>query len=143
MRLHLIKLCVGVDTVEELAGRVEARIEANRKSGRGRLCEHVTRMFPRRAAELLEGGSLYWVMKGLIRARQKILALEPVEGEDGVTRCAIRLEPAVAPIEPRPRRAFQGWRYLTAYEAPNDLDRREVAGGGARLRAELAELGLS
>ena len=78
-------------------------------------------MWPKRADELLAGGSLFWVMKGQIRARQRILALEPREGEDGIRRCAIILAQDMVNTSLTPRRAFQGWRYLTQDQAPPDL----------------------
>jgi hypothetical protein len=78
-------------------------------------------MWPRRAGELLLGGSLYWVIRGVIRARQRIAGLEEVVGEDGIRRCAIVFDPALVPTVPRPRRAFQGWRYLAASDAPPDI----------------------
>ena len=78
-------------------------------------------MWPRRAAELLQGGSLYWVIRGVIRVRQRIAALEEVTGEDAIRRCAIVFDPALAPVAPRPRAAFQGWRYLAAKDAPPDI----------------------
>lgn len=82
---------------------------------------HVTRMWPRREDELLQGGSLYWVMRGLIRARQVIIGLDRVTGEDGIQRCAIRLATELVLTEVAPRRPFQGWRYLEPDAAPADL----------------------
>lgn len=105
---------------------------------------HVTRMWPRRAAELLEGGSLYWVMKGAVACRQRIAALEEARGEDGVRRCRIVLDPELIRVSPAPRRAFQGWRYLAAADAPPDLG----PVGGAEddlpeaLREALARMGV-
>ena len=81
-QLHLLKLCVGADTVEDLLDWQAAR----RAEAPGRPLAHVTRMWPRREAELLDGGSLYWVFKGLVLARQPILGMEPREGADGVRR---------------------------------------------------------
>jgi len=120
-KLHLIKLCVGAETVEDLTGW-QARIMAEaRASGRDPQPVHVTRMWPKREGDLLAGGSLYWVIKGLVLCRQRILALEPREGSDGVRRCAIRLAPEIARTLPQPRRPFQGWRYLKPEDAPRDL----------------------
>ena len=116
--LHLVKLCVGVDNVAELA---------RRQSGRGGAACHVTRQWPRRSDALLDGGSLYWVIRGQIAARQRITALERLTGPDGAQRCAIRLEARLHRTRPTPRRPFQGWRYLKAADAPPDLD----AGGAA------------
>lgn len=141
MTVHLVKLCVGADSVEDLASWVTSRAERNASGPFGRVSDHVTRMFPKRRAELLAGGSLYWVIKGVILVRQQIIGLEPVTGDDEIERCAILLEPKLVLTEAQPQRAFQGWRYLKPEAAPKDLEtgaRREPAG----LRAELAALGL-
>lgn len=110
--IHLQKLCVGATSVEDLATWQAARLP------RGPLT-HVTRMFPRNPEVI--GGSLYWVIKGLILCRQEILDLLPVDEGDGITRCAIHLAPAIHRTEAAPRRAFQGWRYLAPADAPRDL----------------------
>jgi hypothetical protein len=115
MPLHLMKLCVGIDSIERLAEFQARRLE---ETGRN---AHVTRQTPRRAPEILDGGSLYWVIGGLIRVRQRILAIEPFTGEDGTRRCRIELDPRLVPVTPRRQRAFQGWRYLRAEDAPPDL----------------------
>jgi hypothetical protein len=111
--LHLLKLCVGADGVEDLADW-----HASQPPGPLR---HVTRTRPKRADDVLDGGSLYWVFKGLVLARQRILGLDPAPGTDGVTRCAIVLDRALVRTEAQPRRPFQGWRYLPAAEAPPDI----------------------
>jgi hypothetical protein len=127
--LHLIKLCVGVDSVDDLiAWRMLHPDRANR---------HVTRMWPKREAELLDGGSLYWVIRGVIRLRQPILRLDEVTGQDGIRRCGIVMDPAMIRTAPAPRRAFQGWRYLNAADAPPDLG--PVANGDPELPPELEE----
>ncbi len=118
--LHLLKLCVGIDSVEALEASIARRRAAADDPGNWHPV-HVTRMFPRRAGELLAGGSLYWVIGGEIRARQEILALEERMGEDGIRRCAIHLSPTLMRTQPVPRRPFQGWRYLPAAEAPPDI----------------------
>lgn len=115
--IHLLKLCVGADSVEDLADW--QRSQAARWP-RGRAI-HVTRMWPRREAEVLAGGSLYWVIKGLVSCRQRILHLEAVKEGDGVTRCAIHLEATIHRTAAAARRPFQGWRYLPPTEAPPDL----------------------
>jgi hypothetical protein len=120
-RLHLLKLCVGADGIEDLARWRERSAAAARAAGRDPALRHVTRMWPRRAAEVLRGGSLYWVFKGVILARNRILAFEPVDGEDGVRRCAIVLDDALVRTQAQPRRPFQGWRYLEDADAPPDL----------------------
>jgi hypothetical protein len=137
--LHLIKLCVGAETTDDLGAWQRQR----RTQAADGLPRHVTRMWPRRAGELLDGGSLYWVFKGVLLARQSILRLEEVDRGDGIARCGIVLDPAVIRVEARTRRPFQGWRYLPAADAPADLP----AGRSAdvlppRLEAALAEIGV-
>jgi len=119
--LHLVKLCVGTDSIEDLRQWQSQRTAERLARGEDPRPRHVTRMWPRRDAELLAGGSLYWVIRGVIRVRQKIADLQEVRGEDGIRRCAIILEPALIPVAPRPRAAFQGWRYLVAKDAPPDI----------------------
>jgi hypothetical protein len=137
MTLHLIKLCVGVSAIEEMKSWVAIA------KGTGQVLDHVTRMFPRRKDEILSGGSLYWVIRGLILCRQPIADLVPIVGGDGIERCQIVFMPQIIPVRPTPRKAFQGWRYLLADDAPIDMPR----GTGDRdmdekMRRELAELGL-
>jgi hypothetical protein len=140
--LHLIKLCVGCDSVKDL----EDWIREKRRQTRGKKTEHVhrTRMVPKRAAELTDGGSLYWVIRGAVLCRQRLIDVRPYVDKAGIGRCQLVLEPKVVLVEPQPRRAFQGWRYLAPNDAPRDLDR---AAPGAKampeaLRRELRELGL-
>lgn len=138
--LHLIKLCVGVERPEELKKWQEKRrIQTGRSAA-----FHITRMWPRRQDELLDGGSLYWVMKGLIKARQEITGLEQVVGEDGISRCAILLKEDIVNVELTPKRAFQGWRYLQGIKVPRDTietsDRDDDLPDS--LRRELAQLGV-
>ena len=142
--LHLLKLCVGAARVEDLSAWQSRYAASARAAGRDPTLRHVTRMQPRRAAELLAGGSLYWVFSGLILARQRILALDPERGEDGVERCAIVLDAEIVRTEAQPRRPFQGWRYLPGAEAPPDLPQGANADGdmpGEMSRA-LAALGV-
>lgn len=143
MTLHLIKLCVGCDSVEDLAEWIEHRLKQKRKAGEKPEHGHVTRMVPKRSADLLGGGSLYWVIKGTVQARQRLLDIRPFVDKEGIGRCRLVLQPKVVRTEWQPRRPFQGWRYLDAKDAPRDLK----AGRGGddlppRLRAELAGLGL-
>jgi hypothetical protein len=142
MALHLIKLCVGVDTVQDLEDWI---VEKRRKTkGNAREHIHTTRMVPKRAEELLDGGSLFWVIRGELICRQTLLDVRPFVDRDGVGRCRLVLEPKVVLVAPRPYRAFQGWRYLVAEEAPRDLGRAApgVAKLPENLRRELRELGL-
>ncbi len=138
--IHMVKICVGAETVGDLA-RWQRDPRAKGPDG---LPRHVTRMWPRRTAELLDGGSLYWVFKGTILARQRILRLDEVTGGDGVTRCGIVLDAEIVRTGGAPRRPFQGWRYLKPADAPADLPRAR-AGDDALppdLDAALAEIGL-
>ena len=144
MPLHIVKLCVGVDAVEELQDWVERRLADMRRRGDRPEQRHTTRMVPRRAEELLAGGSLYWVIRGSIQVRQRLLDIRPFRDGEGVQRCHLVLEPRLTPTEWQPRRAFQGWRYLEANDAPADLagSRAAVAALPPELRRELADLGL-
>ena len=142
MTLHLIKLCVGCDSVQDL----ENWIRQKQKGKRGGKREHIhrTRMVPKQAEELTDGGSLFWVIRGEIACRQRILDVRPFRRQGWVGRCALALEPKVVLVEPRPHRAFQGWRYLVDKDAPRDLSK--AAPGAAampeKMRRELRELGL-
>lgn len=130
-------MCVGIDSVAHLRECMEMRFNKERR------ITHVTRMTPRRRGELLAGGSLYWVIKRQVQARQKLLALEPVTGSDGINRCALVLDPEIVATRPQPRRAFQGWRYLAGDDAPADLPRDTALDDmPATMREELLELGL-
>ena len=143
MTVHLIKLCVGCDSIDDLAEWIEYRLDEARRAGRPLVHQHVTRMVPKRAAELLDGGSLYWVIKGNVQVRQRLLDVQPFVDDDGIGRCRLVLEPVVVETEWQPKRPFQGWRYLDPREAPHDL--KEGRGGDdlpPALRAELAQLGL-
>jgi hypothetical protein len=141
MALHLIKLCVGADRIEDLADwQIKRAAERKKKGGAGDIF-HVTRMTPKRADELLAGGSLYWVIKGQIAVRQRLLALRPVVRE-GIPHCALVLDTKLVPTVRRPHRAFQGWRYLDPKDAPRDLKASDKAKLPDALRAELTDLGL-
>ena len=142
MTLHLIKLCVGVDTLEELALWQKGRLAELKKKKKPLELMHVTRQTPKRADELLDGGSLYWVIKGQVAARQQLIALRPVS-KNSVPHCGIVYEPKLIATARRSHRPFQGWRYLNANDAPADA--RELKGGKGlpeALKAELLELGL-
>ena len=114
---HLLKLSVGTDDIDGLA-QWQALPQAQTADG---LPRHVTRMWPKREAEILNGGSIYWVIKGVILCRQPILRLDEVVGQDGIRRCAIVSKPGLIRVEATPKRPFQGWRYLAAEDAPADL----------------------
>lgn len=142
MALHLIKLCVGADSVADLEAWIKQKFKP-KKSGQKPDRFHTTRMVPKRIDELI-GGSLYWVIRGQITCRERILDIRPFTDKDGIGRCKIVLDGKVTLVEPRPRAAFQGWRYLEPKDAPRDLAR--AAPGAARMpeamRRELQELGL-
>jgi hypothetical protein len=144
MALNLIKLCVGADSVRDLEDWIKQRLKEKRKRGEKPEHIHRTRMVPKRADELVDGGSLYWVIRGEIACRQCIRDVRPYRDKDGVGRCGLVLDPKVVLVAPRPFRAFQGWRYLAAKDAPPDL--AAAAPGAAampeKLRRELRELGL-
>ncbi|NNM71927.1 DUF1489 family protein [Enterovirga aerilata] len=142
MPLHLIKLCVGCDSIQDL----EAWVLERRRMPGGSPGEHIhtTRMMPKRCEALLDGGSLYWVIKGQLACRQRLLDVRPFTDADGIGRCRLVLEPAVVPVRPRPYRPFQGWRYLEPDDAPPDLG-DEAADVGVlpeTMRRELVALGL-
>jgi hypothetical protein len=138
--VHLVKLCVGAEAVSDL----EDWQRSPRAKGPDGLPRHITRMWPKRAAEILDGGSLYWVFKGMILCRQRILRLDEVTGQDGIRRCAIVLEPEVIRTQAAPRRPFQGWRYLAVGDAPPDLraGRESDDAVPADLNRALAEIGV-
>jgi hypothetical protein len=120
MTVHLIKLCVGVDTVKELADWQAERLQRLMRAGKTPELCHRTLQTPRRRAELLDGGSLNWVIKGSVLVRQRVLDLRPDVKDDGTACCGIVLDAELVTTRAHPRRAFQGWRYLEAADAPND-----------------------
>jgi hypothetical protein len=145
MPLHLVKLCVGCESVKELKGWVAERIQAARKKGLPPHHIHITRMTPKRAEELIAGGSLFWVIRGEIAAREKLIAIEPFRDRDGIGRCRLVMQPKVVAVSPRPMRAFQGGRYFTEDVAPPDLGKAAAASVAAMpepMRRELRDLGL-
>ena len=143
-KLHLIKLSVGSESVDSLAEWQGARMTERAALGLDPRPRHVTRMTPRRGEELVPGGSIFWVIQRRIQARQPLAALEPVTGEDGIARCALILEPVLYRTVHRPRRPFQGWRYLTVEDAPEDTDTNAemLADMPREMREELERMGL-
>jgi len=143
MALHLIKLCVGASDVDDLRAWIAYR---GRIAGNGARAEHIhtTRMFPKRANEIIAKGSLYWVIKGQVQCRQPILDLRRIVDDEGKSMCEIVMAPELHLTRLQPKRPFQGWRYLTTADAPDDI----VEGGdGAEampdaMRQELSALGL-
>jgi len=142
VKLHLIKLCVGADSIADLAAWQKKRAAERKKNGGRKDIMHITRMTPKRADDLLDGGSIYWVIKGQIAVRQRLLELRAVTRE-GVPHCALVLDKTLVPTERRFHRAFQGWRYFDPKDAPRDLKRGgRVSELPESLHAELASLGL-
>lgn len=138
MPVHLLKIAVGIDSIEHFQERMKAR----RKQGR--TFTHYTRHMPKRAEEVLKGGSLYWIVKGHIAVRCPIVGLEEAVLENKGPHCGIVMRTQLIPVLPLPRRPHQGWRYLEAEDAPPDV---ASAGKGTdklppKLLAELRDLGL-
>jgi hypothetical protein len=144
MPLNMIKLCVGVDSVADLEARIKSRLKEKKKKGQKPEHIHTTRMLPKRADEIIDGGSIYWVIRGQIACRERILDIRPFVDKDGIGRCRIVMDGKLVPVEPRPHRAFQGWRYYQQKDAPRDLSRAApgVANMPEQLRRDLRELGL-
>lgn len=134
MTVHILKLCVGADSVEELKAWQDWQLS---RGYRAPVCG--TRAWPKRREDVLAGGSLYWVIKGLIVVRQAIVDIAEVEDEHGL-RCGLYLDRRLVRVQPHPKRAFQGWRYLEAKDAPRDLQASEE-GLPEELRRQLAQLG--
>lgn len=134
--LHLMKLCVGAEGPEDL-------VHWQRRFGDGHAV-HVTRMWPKREEELLAGGSIFWVFKGVMLARQRIVRLDEHFRDDGIRRCALILDREIVPVTAVPRRPFQGWRYLSAGDAPADMPRGRIGDAALppQMAAALAEMGL-
>ncbi len=144
MTLHILKLCVGCDSVEELASWQRQRLATLRQADPAAELTHVTRQTPRREG-FAPGSSIYWVIGGFIRARQQITALREVRRADGILRCGLALDLELVSTEPVPRRAFQGWRYLSGAEAPADLAQGAASADAAMppaMRQALIELRL-
>ena len=137
MTVNIIKLCVGVSEVDELAAHQDFRRD------NGEELFHRTRMMPRRLNDVVDGGSLYWVIKGSIQVRQLITDIVPIVDEKGIKRCRLMLHHELVATRPQPRRPFQGWRYLKVEDAPVDLgpynSDHDIP---PSMRAELVELGL-
>lgn len=143
MSVHLVKLCVGIDAIDALARWQRQRLAANTKEIGRPLLFHKTRMVPKRQNELLEAGSIYWVIRGVIQVRQRIVGFETGQLDDGAKCCLIFLAPELVAVHPTPRRSFQGWRYLDAGDAPPDIDataKDDLLAMPQTMRRELAEL---
>ena len=136
------KLSVGSESIATLQDWQKIVVRRRNKLGLSPYHEHVTRMFPKQVEDLLDGGSVYWVIKGLVQCRNEIVALDQVTTQDGRKACSILMKPKLIPVVPTPKRPFQGWRYLKVDDAPADL--AEIGGANdlpPELRAKLANLG--
>ena len=144
MTVHLVKLCVGCDTVQDLKDWQDDRLKQLKRAGKTPELCHRTLQAPRRREEVLDGGSLYWVIRGVILVRQRIIDLRPDTKDDGTPCCGIVYDEQLVATRPQARRAFQGWRYLPAADAPADLRVvGEDEGDMPRaMRADLRELRL-
>ena len=145
MPLHLLKLCVGAESLDDLRTWIDTTIERKKRAGLPAEQIHTTRMMPRQRDELLDGGSLYWVIKGTIQARQRLIDIRPFTDVEGIGRCNLVLEPELIATRPQPRRPFQGWRYLKPGDAPDDLSIGSAEGAESltpTMRQDLIELGL-
>lgn len=144
MPLNLIKLAVGCESVPDFRRRIAERVQAAKKAGLPRHHVHITRMVPKRDAELLAGGSIFWVIRGEIAAREKLIAIEPFRDRDGIARCRLVMQPKVIAVAPRPMRPFQGWRYFLDTDRPPDLGSAaaSIEAMPEPMRRELRSLGL-
>lgn len=136
--LHMVKLCVGIRDIVHLQEAQARRMKADPP------LRHQTRNVPRRTAELLDGGSIYWVIAGAIVVRQAIVDIIQDRWDDGTACAGLVLDQRLVPVAARPTRAFQGWRYLAADDAPADLDGSHSAGDDLPdpMRRDLRALGL-
>ena len=143
MTIHLIKLSVGPDSLSDLAAWQAQRLKDKKRTGQKPELMHITRQTPKRAEEVLDGGSIYWVIKGFICARQKLLELRPVM-RDGIPHCGLVYDKELVRVKLQPRRPFQGWRYFNPKDAPADLAKGKdgLDDMPEKMRRELAELGL-
>lgn len=140
--MHLQKLSVGSESVDTLKDWQKVVVRRRKAKGLSAHHQHVTRMFPKQKDALLNGGSIYWIIKGVIQCRNQIVALEEVQTADGRKACSILMEPNIILTEPMPRRPFQGWRYLKAEDAPKDLHMPSGAQAlPASLRNRLIDIG--
>lgn len=144
MVLHIIKLCVGVNSIEHLAELDAEDLKRRRRERKKPELIFRTRQMPKRSAEIVPGGSVYWVIKGIVQVRQPLLELRPVKDAEGHAACDMVFANKLIAVRPVPRRAFQGWRYLEAGDAPADLggDAAAIAQIPDGMRRELMALGL-
>ena len=139
-----MKVSVGIESVQHLLEVQSRRLTDTTRHGVTPQLKHLTRNMPRRRNELLDGGSLYWVIKGVILVRQKLIGFKPTKRHNGAVACAILYKPEHIRTEPKKIRAFQGWRYLPTDKAPPDLDNLSQGENGlpVEMAEELRSLGL-
>ena len=139
MTIHLKKLCVGANNVRDLFNRQEFIRQKYSET------IHITRMFPKKYKDLLDEGSIYWVFKGYMRARQNIIGIDRIMGDDKIKRCKILLSKEIMLTVPKKTRPFQGWRYLEKKDIPKDdilYDPKNFDSSNEELISELSNLGL-
>jgi hypothetical protein len=142
MAINMIKLSVGSKSIETLAAYQKSLALRRAQEGLPAFADHITRMSPRLKEDVLAGGSIYWVIKGIIQCRNTIIDLAKTHTQDGRKACRIILAPELVPVVPTPKRAFQGWRYLKPEDAPADLSSLgDVENLPAHIRTKLVELG--
>lgn len=137
MTVHILKLAVGAESLADMEAWQARQMKMRAALGQPARPACQTRMMPKRGDELLDGGSLYWVVKGMILFRQRILDVAALTDETGRAYCELDLDPARTLVVPTPRKAFQGWRYLKPEEAPADIGGDSGAGAG-EMPADLA-----
>ena len=145
MTVHLLRMAVRVESVGHLRTIQAERMQESAKSRKKQRLFPYTRNAPRRDKELLDGGSIYWVVKRYIRVRQKILGIESATNDEGRRYCSIELDPELVLVEPRRHKAFQGWRYFRTEDVPGDIleqSATEVDSLPLELADELRDLGL-
>ena len=142
--VNLVKLCVGITTINQLEQLQSMRRGEYVKAGRPPVNIHITRNKPKRSKEIINSGSLYWVIRRQIRVRQKIIRIDDIEDAEGRKKCCLVLDPDLIKTEHRAYRPFQGWRYLEQSDAPADLSNNQKAGSEmpSEMEEELRSLGL-
>jgi hypothetical protein len=139
-KLNIVKLSVGSENIAMLKEWQQAR----RDQLKIKYSLHITRMWPKREKELLDGGSIYWVIKGAIQLRQRLIGFDEIIGADGIRRCGFKLDPELIPTTKALRRPFQGWRYLKSEDSPSDLSTNREADDDLpeEMQQTLARLGV-
>ena len=136
-------MAVGIESVTHLKKKQSERLKQT-GAGSGNGLYTFTRNVPKQAESLIDGGSIYWIIKKFIRVRQEILSIERHQNDKGKTICAIKIDPALKRVVARRQKAFQGWRYLKEKDAPEDLQSSKytISEMPSEMVDELRELGL-